>query len=93
MRTIFFFIAFVFIPFLANAQCDSTQWAKDGSYELVKVKSNSEANTISRTPLTSDQLCLIESSRSDYYFAYIDLDANTRIKIYPRYPNNSTIEK
>jgi hypothetical protein len=93
MRYIILIASFLSLSSILSAQCDSTKWASEGTYVLIKTNANSEANSITRTPLTSDQLCLIESSRNDFYFAFITLDANTRVKIYPRYSNNNNIER
>lgn len=93
MKYLIVLIISILIQESVFSQCDSTQWAQPGTYELVRINKSTEATFISRTPLTSDQLCLIESSRNDYHFAFIDLDLYTRVKIYPKYTTNTTIER
>lgn len=76
-----FFSLFTFV----SAQCDSTQWAKEGTYQLIKIKGSVEiTNEYPKTPLTNDQLCLIESLRDEHEFVFYQLDAYTRIRIFPR---------
>jgi hypothetical protein len=78
-------IIFLFSASLVFSQCDSTQWAAENSYQLIRNEESSESKSISKTLLTSEQLCLIESSRKDHQIVIIDLDAYTRVRIFPRY--------
>lgn len=86
MRYLVTVILLNLIPFIAFSQCDSTMWAKEGTYELIKIQTSTEAD-LSATSifLTQEQLCLIEASRKNNHFVYLDLDLYTRVKIYPKY--------
>lgn len=79
-------IVFLFSFFaLVSAQCDSTNWAKEGTYQLIKISGSVEMKgEYPKTPLTNDQLCLIESLREENEFTFYQLDAYTRIRIFPR---------
>lgn len=85
MRVVFYFIFFSLLPLFGIAQCDSTQWAKEGTFQVIKINGTVEvANEFPKTPLTNNQLCIIESLRDEHQFVFYQLDSYTRIRIFPR---------
>jgi hypothetical protein len=57
--------------------CDSSKWAKEGTYEIIQLSKVKEL-------LTTDVLCLIESNRRVSEYNEIQLSPYTKIKIYPK---------
>lgn len=93
MRFFIFILIFTGLSAVGFSQCDSTQWAKENTYQLIRVNESSESKSVSKTPLTSDQLCFIETSRKDHQIVIIELDAFTRVRIFPRYTDIKLTEE
>lgn len=66
--------------------CDSTQWAQPGTYEIIVITGATEGSPLNRGQeiLTSDQLCLIESSRHQTQIIELQLSPYTKAKIFPK---------
>lgn len=62
--------------------CDSTNWAKEGTYVLIKTRP-SEVVSISKDFISTDGLCYIESKRmvNDTVIVFIE---SYKVIIYPK---------
>jgi hypothetical protein len=62
-------ITFLFIALLSLkswSQCDSTKWAKPGTYQIVPISQSVESVQANvQIQLSSDDLCTIESKRDN----------------------------
>lgn len=81
MKRFFTLAAFlVFFSFSSSAQttpCDSTTWAKEGTYELIKLDKIEEV-------FLTDFLCWVESQRDELNVVEITLSPYTMIRIFPK---------
>jgi hypothetical protein len=67
-----------------TAVCDSTNWAKPGTYEVLTIPGSTESAQTSKLPLTNDMLCLIESMRDQNNIVSYQFNYCTLIKIFPK---------
>jgi hypothetical protein len=61
----------------SQVACDSSNWAKEGTYEIVSLTKDKEV-------FTTDLLCQIETSRKDYEIFELQISPITIVRIYPR---------
>jgi hypothetical protein len=86
MKRILFLFVVLTCPTSAFLQdCDSTMWAQPGTYDVVidSMAVESTGSLAGPIMLSSENLCLIESSRKPYAIAYIHIGAYL-VTIYPK---------
>ena len=71
---------------ISSGECDSTKWAKEGTYEILEVEGSTERSELTKptTLLTPETLCTIESSRKEQEFVNLQISPYTIIRIFPR---------
>lgn len=67
-----------------SSVCDSTSWAKSGTYEIVIIPNSVESASISKVSIPNSVLCEIETMRKDNKVVEYALNNCTLIRIYPR---------
>lgn len=70
--------------FSQSVVCDSSNWAKVGTYEIVTIPGSSEAEQSSAVSLPSAVLCEIEQMRKDNKTVEYVLNQSILIRIYPK---------
>lgn len=68
----------------SNSDCDSTKWAKEGTYLVRIVEGSVESTDVRHRELTSDEKCFIEKNRhltNDVVFRF---DLYTEVIIYSK---------
>ncbi|MFN4233948.1 MAG: hypothetical protein ACK4IK_04010 [Bacteroidia bacterium] len=68
----------------SNSDCDSTKWAKEGTYLVKIVEGTVESTDVRPRELTSDEKCFIEQNRhltNDVIFRF---DLYTEVIIYSK---------
>ncbi len=83
MKKILFF-SFLFLFFIenSNAQCDSTKWAKDGTYEVYIIPGSVESSDVQPRVLSGEEKCMVETNRHLTNVVIMQLDLFTEVKIY-----------
>jgi hypothetical protein len=82
------------VIFSQSTVCDSTHWAKPGTYEIVTIQGSTEATSISKVTIPNTTLCEIESMRKQNQIVEYKLNYCTLIRIYPNTnPSKTVIEK
>lgn len=97
----FFYIIFsstlFCFAFQAKSQsnnCDSTKWAKEGTYKVIVVPGSTECNVLSSTVLPAEVLCQIEGMRKDDQTIDFKYNSSTVIRVFARKQNKiDTTEK
>lgn len=82
-----FFVLFLIQDVLlaqTSSFCDSTNWAKPGTYEIVIIPNSVESSSISKVSIPNSVLCEIETMRKDNKVVEYALNNCTLIRIYPR---------
>lgn len=83
MKKAFFLIAFALsMPNVSDAQCDSTRWAREGTYEVYIVPGTVESSDVQPRILSGEERCLVESSRNLTTTVILRLDPYTEVRIY-----------
>jgi hypothetical protein len=81
MKKLFLLTAFIaFLSFNSFAQtppCDSTGWAREGTYEFIRLEKVEEV-------FFNDILCWIETQRHEVKVVEITLSPYTIVRIFPR---------
>lgn len=77
-----------------SSGCDSINWAKPGTYEIVNIPSSVENSGVFSKSIPSYVLCEIETMRKDNKIVEYVLNNCTLIRIYPRkHKFESTLQK
>ncbi len=66
--------------------CDSTNWAKEGTYDIIPLTKMHEV-------FTTEILCLIESNRKEFESVDLHISPLTIIRIYPKKKIQNTSNK
>lgn len=69
--------------FSQSVNCDSTLWAKEGTYEIIRIEGSSEA-TMAKESLSEETLCTIEKSRKENEVVDLQISPFTIVRIYPK---------
>lgn len=89
-------ISLILIGFNCIAQtdstiCDSTKWAKEGTYEVIIIPESVEGTNRPSEIITGEILCTIEGSRHPINIIEIQISPYTIVRVYPKkYLNSST---
>ena len=68
----------------SQVSCDSTNWAKPGTYEIINIPGSYENSTLPKLNINSEFLCLIESKRESTKIVNYQYSPTVLIKIYPK---------
>ena len=81
-----FFIIFLTQGSLSaqTSYCDSSQWAKKGTYEIVTIPGTVEAGSVPNFLIPNTTLCEIEKMRKKTETVEYKLNYCTLIRIYPK---------
>lgn len=85
MKTLFTLLlgSISFTLFSQEVKCDSTLWAKEGTYEIIRIEGSSEAAT-QKVSLPEETLCTIEKSRKENEIVDLQISPFTIVRIYPK---------
>lgn len=77
-----------------SSVCDSTNWAKPGTYEVISIPGSTEGLSTFNFSIPTATLCEIEKMRKEDKIVEYKLNYCTMIKIYPKiHQSQITIEK
>lgn len=79
-----FFFCFAVQSKAQSGNCDSTKWAKEGTYKIIIVPGTTEGNVLPVTTLPCEVLCQIEGMRKNDRTVDFNYNNCTVIRIYPR---------
>ncbi|MFN3918362.1 MAG: hypothetical protein ACK4K0_11585 [Flavobacteriales bacterium] len=69
------------------SSCDSTTWAKSGTYEVRIIENSVESTDVKPRKLSTEELCMIEENRDVNDVVILRLDSFTEVKIFPLIKN------
>ena len=70
--------------FAQEISCDSTTWAKPGTYEIIHIEGSTESVRLPVETLANDVLCTIEQSRKLNDTVDLQINPFILIRIYPK---------
>lgn len=86
-KTALFFVLFLMQDILlaqTPSVCDSTNWAKPGTYEVINVPGSYETSILPKLNINSELLCLIERKRENFKVVNYQYSPDILIRIYPK---------
>ncbi|MCD6018053.1 MAG: hypothetical protein K0S53_1174 [Bacteroidetes bacterium] len=93
-QIILFFVLVLSKVSISQNTCDSTLWAKPGTYEIVTIPGTVEGSSTAKFSIPDNALCEIEKMRKENKIVEYQLNYCTMIRIYPKTNQiKTTIEK